>query len=222
MTVLAATRDVDRWARRFLRFFPKGFADPKYFDWERGYKIRAHEQFEEQLGREAFALLLKQKQYQEIAATAVRIESRTNLLFSFEKMALRDAVKEKPGAKVFSEGLFELLYGPGDLEKRFTDWCDAIASLPRKQTRVLTHPIATVFPSIADPKTHIFLKPTVTKTAAARLGYEFEYNPRPAWRVYNGLLKFAENLRRDLRTLRPKDLIDIQSFIWVSGSAEYE
>ena len=27
-----------RCRRKFLRFFPKGFYDEKYLDWERGYK----------------------------------------------------------------------------------------------------------------------------------------------------------------------------------------
>jgi hypothetical protein len=33
------------------------------------------------------------------------------LLFSFEKMALRDAVRSDAGPKRFAEGLFEFLYG---------------------------------------------------------------------------------------------------------------
>ncbi len=34
--------------------------------------------------------------------------------------------------------------------------------------------------------------------------------------------EFAAALRRDLGDLHPKDMIDIQSFIWVQGSDEYE
>ena len=36
-----------------------------------------------------------------------------------------------------------------------------------------------------------------------------------------GLLAFAARIRVDLRDLRPRDMIDIQSFIWVQGSDEY-
>ena len=32
----------------------------------------------------------------------------------------------------------------------------------------------------------------------------------------------AETVRRDLRDLKPRDMIDLQSFIWVQGSDEYE
>ncbi len=35
----------------------------------------------------------------------------------------------------------------------------------------------------------------------------------PSWDTYASLLEFAEEIRRDLRDLRPRDMIDIQSFI---------
>jgi len=89
----------------------------------------------------------------------VRIESRTNLLFSFEKMALRDAVKSPAGARSFSAGLYDLLHGTGSMQKRFERWVSSVEHLPRKQTRVLTWPLVTVFGFIAEPETHFFLKP---------------------------------------------------------------
>src|SRR6185437_1163828 len=100
-----------RCRKKFLRFFPKGFQDPKYVEWERGYKWEAHERWRELLGREVHRELMADGEYAEVARRAVTIESRTNLLFSFEKMALRDAVKTSPGAKAFAEGLFEFFYG---------------------------------------------------------------------------------------------------------------
>ncbi|HMF55805.1 MAG TPA: hypothetical protein VK619_05565 [Pyrinomonadaceae bacterium] len=45
---------------------------------------------------------------------------------------------------------------------------------------------------------------------------------RPNWETYANFLEFAEAVRRDLRDLRPRDMIDIQSFMWVQGSDEYE
>src|SRR6187402_1049211 len=129
--------------------------------------------------RRPFATWLAEGQYQEIAQTAIRIESRTNLLFSFEKMALRDAVRSPKGARGFATALFELLHGTGPLEDRFTGWTAEIEALPRRQTRVLTWPLVTVFGFIAQPQVHIFLKPTVTRRAADAYGYEFPYQSRP-------------------------------------------
>jgi hypothetical protein len=207
--------------KRFLRFFPGGFHDPKYFDWERGYKWTAHEQWNEVLNRPAFRTLLKNGKYAEIAAHAIRIESKTNLLFSFEKMALRDGVKSVEGARAFAEGLYEFLHGAGKLERKFERWCATLASLPRRQTRVLTWTTATVFPFIAQPETHIFLKPNTTRSAAREYGFDFQYASRPTWEIYAGLLEFAETVARDQSALRPRDMIDLQSFIWVIGSDEY-
>ena len=153
---------------------------------------------------------------------AVRIESRTNLLFSFEKMALRDAVKSSTGARSFSIALYDFLHGAANPETRFRRWINAVSTLPRKQTRVLTWPIVTVFGFVAQPDKHIFLKPMVTRTAAAEYAFPFQYASRPSWNTYESFLQFADKVNRDLRDLRPQDLIDIQSFIWVQGSGEYE
>jgi hypothetical protein len=79
-----------------------------------------------------------------------------------------------------------------------------------------------VFGFIAQPDTHIFLKPTVTRLAATEYGFDFLYRSKPSRETYSNLLAFADEIRRDLRDLRPRDLIDIQSFIWVLGSDEYE
>lgn len=212
----------DRCWRWFRRFFPRGFKDPKYFDWERGYKVRAHEEWQESLNRRNFSKLLKEARFVEIASTATRIESRTNLLFSFEKMALRDAVRSAEGARLFAEGLYDLLYGRGRMATKFEHWCNAVAQMPRRQTRVLTHPVVTVFPFIADPTNHIFLKPNVTKEAARLYGFDFQYESTPSWKVYSQLLEFARVIGKDLKSKGPRDMIDIQSFIWVVGSDEYK
>ena len=207
--------------RKFLRFFPDGFVDETYLDWERGYKEKAHQQWEAFLGKKSFSLLLRANKFTEIAQHAVRVESRTNLLFSFEKMALRDALRWPAGARQFAIGLYDFLHGDGEPEARFDRWCETVATLPRKQTRVFTWPVVTVFGFIAQPEEHIFLKPNVTRVAAQEYGYDFTYASRPNWQTYMSLIGFAEVVKKDLRDLRPRDLIDIQSFIWVQGSDEY-
>ena len=211
----------DKCRRKFLRFFPEGFDDETYIDWERDYKWEAHERWTEQLGKAEFQSLIRAGKFEEFARRAVNIESRTNLLFSFEKMAMRDAVKARGGARAFAEGLFDFLHGRGSLEKRFDRWVEVVAALPRRQTRVLTWPVVTVFGFIAQPDVHVFLKPMVTKRAAEAYGFDFVYRSRPSWETYSSLLAFAERVRKDVRDLRPKDMIDIQGFIWVQGSDEY-
>jgi hypothetical protein len=214
-----------RCARKFLRHFPGGFADQTYVDWERGYKWKAHEAWSAELAPATLRSLLRAGGHAEVARRAIRIESRTNLLVSFEKTALRDAVRSAEGARTFATGLERFLHGRGDPEARFGRWVEAIEALPRRQTRVLTWPMATIFGFIAQPEEHCFLKPVVTKVAAAEYDFPFAYASRPNWDTYASLLAFTARVRLDLRSvpsLRARDQIDLQSFLWVQGSAEYD
>lgn len=218
----AAYAGAARAKRKFLRIFPGGFRDETYTAWERDYKWQAHERWREQLGKASFGKLLEREAFAEIAARAVAIEARTNLIFSFEKMALRDAVRPHAGARAFALALYDFIYGPGAMPAKFDRWCEAVAQLPRKQTRVLTWPIVTVFGFIAQPARHLFVKPNVTRAAARAYGFPLHYQSRPDWRSYASTLDFAGQVATDIATLRPRDMIDLQSFIWVQGSAEYE
>jgi len=233
MTVVAAERRAARSSngpdararkcrRKFLRIFPGGFQDATYIDWERAYKWQAHLRWREALARPQFESLLEQGEFESIARHAITIESRTNLLFSFEKMALRDAVRSPSGARAFAAGLAALLHGRGTPARRFERWCAVVAAQPRRQSRVLTWPIATVFGFLADPERHIYVKPNVLRAAARAYGIDFGYETRPAWAPYERILSFAARVRRDLADLNPRDQIDIQSFLWVQGSSEYD
>ena len=157
-----STTAAKRCRRRFLRFFPNGFADETYLDWARNYKADAHAAWCDQLNRATFRALLAGDDFIGIAARAIRIESRTNLLFSFEKMALRDAVRTTDGARTLAVGLYDVLHGGGRMQRRFEKWCEN-----------------------------------------------------------KSLLELAERFRTDLGDLHPRDMIDLQSFLWVQGSDEY-
>jgi hypothetical protein len=210
-----------RCRKKFLYYFKKGYSDPTYISWERQYKLDAHFAFQQDLNKREYERLLLARKYEDIALMAVRIESRTNLLFSFEKMALRDAVKPASGARAFAQGLYDYVYGTKDLESRFQEFSEVILYLPRVQTRVHTWPLQTVFGFIANPQEHIFLKPRVTQIAAEKYAFDFRYQSKPNWETYKSLLDFAEQVRKDTADLKPQDYIDLQSFIWVMGSDEY-
>jgi hypothetical protein len=114
-------------------------------------------------------------------------------------------VKSEAGARLFAKGLYELLHSEDELETRFTNRCEVVAKLPRKQTRVLTWPLVTVFGFIAQPRIHFLL--------------EAQSNARSGAGIR--LMDFAVVVHRDLRDLRPRDMIDTQAFLWVQGSGEY-
>lgn len=213
----------ERCRAQFLSHFPGGFRDPTYLAWERDYKWAVHKEWTRTLGRDELRALLIGGEHDEIASRALRIEqrSRHSMLFSFEKMGLRDALRTREGARAFAEGLYDILHGEGPMRSRFEAWRDVVASLPRRKTRVLTWPVVTVFPAIAQPRRHIFVKPTATKRAAAAYGHDLPYASRPAWETYRSVLDLAARVQRDQADLGPRDMIDAQSFLWVQGSDEY-
>jgi len=224
---VAVEREVQRRraaARRlFLRMFPGGFADERYLAWERDYKLDAHRLWREEIGGKAdLRAALDAGRFREVAAAAARIESSRSLLFSFEKMALRDAiVRSDEGAERFTRGLYDWLYGSGSEAARFDRWAGVVQGLPRRQTRVATWPVVTVFGSIARPKVHLFVKPLTIKRAAEAYAFDLHYRPAPNWTTYAGILELARAVRDDLADLGPRDQIDIQSFLWILGSDEY-
>lgn len=211
--------------KKFELFYPDGFEDETYLVAERAHKERAHLEWQTELAPPDLRKLLARGEFRAVCDAAVRIESRSNLLFSFERMALRDAVKTPAGARLFATELYAFLYGPGSPQRRFNDWLEALADLPQRGSRVLTWPVATVFGFIARPDRHMFFKPRATRRAAQHYGYALGYDSKPSWALYQDLLTFATVVRRDLDRkpgFKARDMIDLQSFIWVQGAPEYE
>jgi hypothetical protein len=79
--------------------------------------------------------------------------------------------------------------------------------------------VVTYLPFLWRPEKHMFLKPEVTKDFAARVGHRFasDYEPRLNIGVYDSLLDLVTKTAQELSDLKPRDRIDVQSFIWVVG-----
>jgi len=66
------------------------------------------------------------------------------------------------------------------------------------------------------------MKPKTLRAAARAYGFDLDYESRPNWNTYSRLLELGARVHREQGDLCPRDMIDIQSFLWVQGSAEYE
>ena len=129
------------------------------------------------------------------------------------------SVRSGIGARTFAEGSTTGSTAP---EQRPTASSagQVVQCLPRRQTRVATWPVVTVFGAIARPKLHVFVKPDDDRRAAAAYGFDLCTAPRRGGRRTR-----ASRLRRGhprgSHDLGPRDQIDVQSFLWVLGSDEY-
>ena len=209
--------------RRFTEIFPGRFRDETYVDWERTYKWQAHELWTELLGRAELDRLLARREFREIGARAIAIYARPklNLLALYEWMALREALADPTGARRFAPALRELVYGAGPYRPRFEHFIEELDQLPQRQTRLCKWPVVTLYPFIALPEQHLVVKPNLMKRAASTFGADLRYRSRPGWETYAAVLDLAGALRGALADWRPRDMVDIQGFIWVTHSDEY-
>ena len=126
-----------------------------------------------------------------------------------EKMALTNGLKTDSSQKMFSEYLYLLLYGENELEERFKNFSQCLTEIDAGKWTIVTYFLFMTFPDI-----HMFLKPKVTVDAADVCGFELNYRPEINWLIYSSLLKFSHYLFTALEELKPRDMIDVQSFIW--------
>jgi hypothetical protein len=195
--------------KRFLERFPQGFYGVRFAAEERDYKVRAHELAQDLLSKSALAHLLSVDDSGEVCRRALRVANATNLIFPYEKMALKDGLASPVHQQAFATALLHLLYGHGDLQPRFERYADILAGIGAAKWTIVTY-----FLFIVYPEEHMFLKPTVTQNAAEISGFAINYRPDLNWLTYTSVLTFAKYLKAELVKLSPRDMIDVQSFMW--------
>jgi hypothetical protein len=210
--------------RRFKEIFPGGFADRTYLKWERAYKWAAHQVWQQELDRSTWAALLAEGAHAEVARriASVYARSKLNMLALYEWMALREALVDPAGGRLLAAGFYDLIHGAGRFESRIAVFTDLLEDVPQRQTRLAKWPVVTLFPFVARPGVHLILKPNTMKRAAARLGFDLAYGSRPNSRTYCAMMSYISWLRTALAPWHPRDLIDLQGFLWVTCSEEYE
>lgn len=204
----------------FRSYFPMGFQDPTYLagqSSERDYKVRAHELLIETLGPNVLPQLLAEQKYKEICDRAKSVINKTNLINQYEKIWLSNGLALADAQESFARSLGTLLYGDQPLQVRFEQFASMLYKI-----NAAKWPVATYFLFLFDPGALVFVKPEVTKSAAEVLGIDINYKPELNWLTYSQVLRLAEAIRSKLvkegqDDLVPRDMIDVQSFMWVTA-----
>jgi hypothetical protein len=208
--------------KAFRSSFPLGFDDPKYVGnlkrGERLYKWAAHELFVQHLGEGQLRKLATDDPV-EGAHRAMKCVQRTNLLHMTEQVRLKEALAVSGAAAVYLAALADLLDASDINEAAVVPYFRAVAELPAdEKRRVASWPVATILPFLAQPERHFFLKPKPMNDAADRLGFHLNYRSEPNWLTYSCALQMAAVYSKHLAPLKPRDMIDIQSFFWVAAN----
>lgn len=202
----------------FYRLFPLGFEDNLYFKEERNYKVEACEQLQALLNNDEYARLLSAGDVDEIVKRALQVVNKTNLIFPNEKMGLKDSLKLPESKQLFAERLFALLFGEGEFKIRFEGFAACLETIGASKWTIMTY-----FPFLAFPEEHMFLKPEIAKNATALTQAELNYRSELNWLTYSCLLEFSAYLKDQLvnMDMHPRDMIDVQSFMWCITPGKY-
>lgn len=206
----------------FLEKFPKGFDDPLYLDQERNYKLKASSYCREHLTSAAFSDTNEQST--SLLDHVRKLVGMTNMIQgSFEKPKLLDTIGNPEHSELFRGALADVLHGAGDPPTRLERFSEALGQLG-----LMKWTYATYFLFLSEPDACMFVKPEGLKRSLEISGYQrIDYESEPSARLYREILRFAEWLKKKLEQeqrpeLKPRDMIDVQSFIWVQGSDEYD
>lgn len=189
---------------RFLHFFPKGFQGDDYAGHERAYKLKAKAKLDEAA---PLAEATKGSGFGEAVLSAYRA---TNLLSPFEKTRLQPLLRS-PEADDFIQAA--AAFTIGDTKAGL----GAMAAILKRHDNA-KWTVVTYLPFLWKPEEHVFLKPTMITAFAERVGHAFAhvYKPELDIAVYESLIDMARTAKEKIADMGPRDMIDVQSFMWTA------
>ena len=118
-----------------------------------------------------------------------------------------------------SEAIFNDIYGAGDRRRRF----ESLTAVLGDGEGCGKWTVATYYGFLFLPGARIFIKPEVTKYAALACGWDLKYDSELNWNTLASAEKLAAYIFEELtrRGLAPRDMIDVQSFVWCIDPKSY-
>lgn len=208
----------DTMVARFRRVFPLGFLDPNFGPWERDYKLRAVTFAQEEFAADRLAALFAEERHDRVFEVVLAAVAKTNLIhprWERSKLAALDAGARREVAA----GLFEFLHGDAPYPERLERFGSILG-----EYGVGKWTIASYLGFIYAPEERPFVKPQAVQYAANALHRDLHYDSRPNARTYEAVIRLHTDVRAELGKvgLEPRDMIDVQTFLWVGSSMGYE
>jgi hypothetical protein len=211
----------DQAIAQFLAAQPRGFDVPKAGGARRAARTASwragHQAWVEAFGQGQGERLLAADEVRELVRRALGVERHVRALHpDAERDALKEALADTAASRTFFGALLELLAVPAPPRARFEKLFSAAAALSAAPPS--RWPIATLFPFLAQPERHPFLRRRWTCEAAERLGCNLRYQDTPAWTTYAALRKLSAQLLERLRAIGARDLFDVEAFLYLTAT----
>ncbi len=201
----------------FLEEYPESFAGDYWKSQHRGEgsnrRLKRHRDSaiadaQAQLSHEELDRLIAEGDHAEVLRRMIDIVHGTDLV---TRAQAEPVARAKPSPQL-SAGLRTLLYGEGEYEPRFDEYCRLLLEAGRKQ---LSWPLASSIPALILPEAHVAVRPTVLAKQAQWAYPRLRYSSKPEGRVYARILTMARTVRDALTRAEhvPKDMLDIYDFM---------
>jgi len=188
------------------------FSDPRFEKDEVDYKQATVSRVRGLLSREELKKLIEEGKFDEFLNRLLTIGKDNNLLWDNVPLEGDLSIIRTPGLdeQGFCNEVFNLLYGFGPSHERLGNYLKYVQSngLPNKWT------FPTYFLFFCYPETEIFVKPNVVKWLLKFLGGEIKYTSFPTAENYKQIREIYQRLKDELKDFGPRDMVDIQSFVW--------
>lgn len=193
------------------------FSAPGYLAEERDYKIELSQLAQEQLSKIAMAEGMQQERFAELMNAAKQIfrHNKNNMPSPQEKTVIGN-IKGEQQAEPFIRALYEFLHGESPWVERLAQFAISFEEITGKKA---AWPHLTLYQFLLFPNEHIFLKPEAMTKAAEVLGFQWAYRSSPDLNTYQQFQQLARRLLPELQPLGAKDMIDVQSFLWIVAGA---
>ena len=198
---------------KFKEMPHKSFTNEFYLNDERNFKLDASKLLYDQFGEKGEKLknLIEQKKFKEAADKVRAMYQKDNLLYKpWEVLPFIHTEDE-----LLINRLYNLLYGTEDFSTWFKSWIDLLG-----KDNPLCWPAATYHLMLHKPNEHIFVKPGPIGRFLKAVGSKLVWQPRTNAAFYAEIQRFAYAILPELKPLGARDMIDVQSFIWVLRELE--
>ncbi|MBN1460436.1 MAG: DUF2461 family protein [Armatimonadetes bacterium] len=195
------------------------FQDSGFVKDEIEYKKRSIAKAKEKLSEKAIRTSIDSGQFDAVIAALEEIGKDNNLLWKSVPTAGDLGVLYQPSLhkEGFCKAVLDLLHGRGPVEERLDRYLSHIdgQGLPNKWT------FPTYFLFLLHPESEFFVKPA-TIGRFLRVIDEPELPSTPSGTEYARVKSVMARLKQLLEPYGPKDMVDVQSFVWVAVHSEQE
>jgi hypothetical protein len=212
----------DQW-RIFEHLYPGGFQDPTYVSEQRhseeeGKRRKSHvdpviEEAQQAFSKERLGELVAGGEADQVYSDVVAVLGSTSLSSGARHVG---TLSKLPPSRFqdLGEALNDLLWGEGSLITRFDAWIAALTIGKDKPSWEL----ATTLPALVQPEEHVSVKASAFRTQARWLAPKLKLETTPDGSTYDRVRAMSMQAMDRLRERKaiPRDMLDLNSFIWTT------